>query len=59
VSLRVFDVTGREVAVLADGPRERGRYEARLSTARLGNGAYYYVLRAAGATETGRLVVRR
>ncbi len=59
VSLRLYDVAGREVAVLADGRREAGRHEVRVATQRLATGAYYYVLRADGATETRTLLVRR
>lgn len=59
VSLRLYDVTGREVAVLVNERRERGRHVVGLATDRLASGAYYYVLRAGGITETKALVVRR
>ena len=58
VSLRLYDIAGREVAVLVNGPRERGRHVVPVATARLAPGPYYYVLRAEGAVETRRLVVR-
>ena len=57
VSLRVFDVTGREVAVLVNGPEGRGHHEARLAAGRLEPGAYYYALKAEGAIATRRLLV--
>jgi hypothetical protein len=59
VSLRLYDLTGREVAVLANGRREGGRHEVPVSTERLAPGAYYYVLKAAGAVETRKMLVRR
>ena len=59
VSLRLYDVTGRRVATLVEARQERGRHEARLATGRLAAGAYYYVLRAGGATETRMLSVTR
>jgi hypothetical protein len=59
VSLRLYDVTGREVAVLARGRHEAGRHEVIVSTARLASGAYYSVLRAAGQERTRSLVVTR
>jgi hypothetical protein len=59
VSLRLYDVTGREVAVLAQGMRDAGRHEVGVPTARLASGAYYCVLRAAGQVRTRSLVVTR
>jgi hypothetical protein len=59
VSLRLYDVAGREVAVLASGWHEAGRHEATVSADRLAPGTYACVLRAGGAVESQRLVVRR
>lgn len=59
VSLRLYDVAGRQVAALVDGPREQGRHVVPVATERLAPGTYHYVLRALGAVETRRLVVRR
>jgi hypothetical protein len=59
VSLRLYDVAGREVAVLANGRHESGRHEVPVATARLAPGAYHCVLRAGGTVETQRLMVRR
>ena len=58
VSLRLYDVSGREVARLAEGPRDPGRHEVSLATDRLASGAYYYVLRVDGAVSRRTLVVR-
>jgi hypothetical protein len=59
VSLRLYDVAGREVAVLANGPRGPGRHLVPVPAQRLAPGAYHYVLRALGVVERRRLVVRR
>jgi hypothetical protein len=59
VSLRLYDVSGREVAVLANGRREPGRHEVPVAAGRLAPGAYYYVLKAGGAVETRKMLVRR
>jgi hypothetical protein len=59
VSLRLYDVAGREVAVLENGWRERGRHPVEVATERLATGAYYYVLRAGGGAEARKLLVRR
>jgi hypothetical protein len=59
VSLRLFDVAGRVVQRVVEGPRERGRHSVRVSTDRLPRGSYVFELRAAGAVETRRLTVVR
>jgi len=59
VSLRLYDVSGREVAVLVNGPREGGHHVVPVAGERLAPGAYYYTLRTPGGAETRRLVVRR
>ncbi len=59
VSLRLYDVAGREVAVLASGRQESGRHQVAVAADRLAPGAYYYVLRAGSTVETRNLIVRR
>lgn len=59
VSLRLYDVAGREVAVLAQGPHEAGRHEVSVATGRFASSTYYCVLRAAGQVRTRSLVVTR
>jgi len=59
VSLRLYDVGGREVAVLADGPRPAGHHVVPVAAQGLAPGTYYYQLRALGAVERRGLVVRR
>jgi len=59
VSLRLYDVAGREIAVLASGRWERGRHLVPVATDRLAPGAYDYVLKAGGMVETRKLLVRR
>ncbi len=50
VSLRVFDVLGREVAVLAAGTREAGTYFAHWNAANAASGLYFYRLDANSGT---------
>ena len=59
VSLRLYDVAGREVAVLVRGHRESGRHLIPFDAKRLAPGEYHYVLRALGTVERRRLVVSR
>ena len=59
VTLRVFDVSGRQVATLYDRVLDAGRYDAQFSTDRWGNGVYFYRLQMGGRVRAGRLVVLR
>ena len=59
VRLAVYDVRGREVAVLADGRVEAGRHEAGLDTSRLAAGVYVVRLEAGGEVLTRRATVVR
>ena len=59
VSLRIYDVAGREVAVLVDGRESGGRHQVPVSTRSLAPGTYRYVLKALGSVQTRGLVVRR
>lgn len=51
VRVAVYDLLGREVAVLTDGVREVGRHEAMLDGSRLASGVY--LVRAVMTPETG------
>ena len=56
VRLDVFDVVGRSVATLAEGPREAGEHVARFEAGSLPTGVYLVRLEAVG--EDGRAVVQ-
>ena len=59
VSLKVFDVLGREVAVLADEFLRAGSYERVFESADLSSGVYFYTLMAGEFEKTLRMVVLR
>jgi YD repeat-containing protein len=59
VTLRVFDVSGRQVATLVDTELSAGPHSLRFFTDRWGNGVYYYRLQMAGRVRSGRMVVLR
>ncbi len=59
VTLRVFDVSGREVATLLNGDLPAGRHSLRFNTERWGNGVYFFRLSMPGRVREGRLVVLR
>ena len=60
VTLAVYDVLGRKVAVLAEGERDAGWYEVDLDGSGLASGAYFARLTTDGGfAETQRLAVVR
>jgi hypothetical protein len=62
VKLTVFDLLGREVVTLADGPYGAGTYTVRFdpsATGRMASGVYFYRLEAGDFSETRRMVMIR
>jgi hypothetical protein len=59
VRLSVYDVLGREVAVLVDGAMAAGEHEATLDRTPLPAGAYLVRLEAAGAVQARRVTLVR
>jgi hypothetical protein len=57
VSLRVFDITGREVATLIDGNVSAGEHKQTFDARALASGIYFYRLDASGLSETKKMVV--
>jgi hypothetical protein len=55
----VYDVLGREVAVLADEYLRAGSYERVFGSADLPSGVYFYKLKAGEFEKTLRMVVVR
>ncbi|HLT47525.1 MAG TPA: T9SS type A sorting domain-containing protein, partial [Rubricoccaceae bacterium] len=55
VRLAVYDVLGREVAVLADGHRDAGTHRATLDASGLAAGTYVYRLTVGNEVQTGRM----
>ncbi len=57
VTIRVYDILGKEVATLMDGERQPGSYQATFSAANLTSGVYYYRMTAGGYAATRRMIV--
>jgi hypothetical protein len=57
VSLRVYDVLGREVATLANTDQSAGRYTATFDASFLTSGVYYYRFTASDFTDVKKLVL--
>jgi hypothetical protein len=59
VSLKVYDVLGREVATLVNEVKPPGEYSVVFDGTNLPSGVYFYRLTAGGFTETRRMIVIR
>ena len=59
VRLVLYDMLGREVKTLVDGPRPPGRHRARLRADQLPSGVYFGRLKAGDQTRTQKIVVVR
>jgi hypothetical protein len=59
VSLKVYDVLGREVATLVEAPHQPGYYQATFNGSRLASGVYFYKLSAGNFVEVKRMVLAK
>jgi hypothetical protein len=57
VTLKVFDVLGREVAELVNAEQKAGRYEVQFDGTKLSSGVYFYTLRAGDFTDTKKMLL--
>lgn len=57
VSLVVYDLLGREAAVLTNGLQAAGYYEVSLDASALASGVYFYRLEAGGFTSIKKMVI--
>ena len=59
VSLKVFNVLGKEVATLMNETKQPGEYSVQWDAGDLPSGVYYYTLRAGSYSNTRKLVLIR
>ncbi len=59
VSLKVFDVLGREIAVLVNERKSPGTYEMNFNAQSLPSGVYFYRLQAGNFTDVKKMVVEK
>jgi len=57
VSLKVYDILGREVAELVNGSKEVGNYEVNFDGLKLVSGLYVYTLRAGSFSESKKMIL--
>jgi len=59
VSLKVFDVLGREVATLINEEKAPGSYEVKWDATKFSSGVYFYRLSTGGFNETRKMILLR
>jgi hypothetical protein len=59
VTLKVYDVLGREVAVLVDEEKPAGTYEAEFNASNLSSGIYFYSISAGSFHQTKKMILLR
>jgi hypothetical protein len=59
LTLKIFDILGREVAILINEEKHAGRYELEFDGANLPSGVYFYQLQAGDFVETKKMVLLR
>jgi len=57
VTLKVYDILGREIATLVNEEKSAGSYEVEFDATNLSSGVYFYQLRAGGFVDTKKLIL--
>jgi hypothetical protein len=57
VSLKVFNVLGKEVAELVNEKQTPGTYEVKFDAGNLSNGVYFYKITAGDYSETKKMIL--
>ncbi|OYV86898.1 MAG: hypothetical protein B7Z63_03285 [Ignavibacteriae bacterium 37-53-5] len=59
VTLKVYDILGREVATLVNGRESAGSHSVTFDGSRLASGVYFYRLEAGASSDTKKLILVR
>jgi hypothetical protein len=57
VTLKVYDLLGKEVATLVNERKPAGVYQVTLDAAHLSGGMYFYTLKSGSLVETKRMTL--
>lgn len=57
VTLKIYDILGKEVATLVDEQKQAGKYEIGFTDNYLTSGIYFYTLRAGNYTQTKKMIL--
>ena len=59
VTIKVYDILGKEVASLVNEVKSAGSYTAKFSGEKYSSGVYFYQLRAGGTIESKKMILLR
>jgi photosystem II stability/assembly factor-like uncharacterized protein len=59
VTLKIFDILGREVKTAVNEYKTSGNYEINFNASELSSGIYYYTLRAGSYTDTKKMIINK
>jgi hypothetical protein len=59
VTLKVFDILGREVATLLNEEKPAGNYEVEFNASELASGIYFYKLQSGNYVETKKMILMK
>lgn len=59
VVLKVYDMTGKEVATLVNGQQEAGAHEIAFNALNLASGVYLYMFRAGNSTQSKKMILMK
>nr|MBP9583395.1 T9SS type A sorting domain-containing protein [Ignavibacterium sp.] len=57
VTLKVYDILGREIVTLVDEPKNEGRYEVIFNASSLASGVYVYKLQAGDFVSSKKMIL--
>ncbi|MCF6271143.1 MAG: T9SS type A sorting domain-containing protein, partial [Melioribacteraceae bacterium] len=57
VTIKIYDVIGREIETLVSGEKSRGNYSLQLNGSTLPSGIYYYQIKADGFIKTKKMIL--
>ena len=57
ITLKIYDIIGREVAILVNEEKPAGNYQIGFNAANLPSGVYFYQLKAGSYVETNKMVL--
>ena len=59
ITLKVYDILGKEIATLIDKEQNAGKYEIEFDASHLSSGVYFYQLRAKSFVVTKKMILLR
>lgn len=57
VELEVYDIVGREIAILVNEIKDQGNYKVTFDASKLNSGIYFYTIKAGDFVSTKKLIV--